>query len=212
MAKFEVKFAKTKGTFDTDKASVYPRWFGAVRVMQKVVGSPKLLKSVVESDSIVIKFMLVMVLAVFMYMFSVAEQSLQSVLFGNSKWQDWKRALNSRDRRPSRKSLSKANGFRKRRHTRKRLALVGQTIKVRLFISMDTVHAMQHGPENNPALAANGPAVSAGSQAPAQPAVQPSADQVFAQVLRQNTEALQKLALSGSPSEVSRNLESARGF
>ena len=202
--KVEVKCAKAEGTFVKDKDSVYTRWLGAVRVMQKVLGSPKLLKSVVESESVVIKFVLVMVLAVSMYMFSVAEQSLQSVMFGNARWQDWNRALNSGDRHPSRKSLSKANCFRKRRHTRKRLALVGQTIKVMLFISMDTVHATQHGPENNPALAGTGPAASAGSQSPAQ-----SAEHVFAQVLRQNTEALQKLAVSGSGSEVSRNLESA---
>ena len=43
---------------------------------------------------------------------------------------------------------------------------------------------------------------------PAGSAEAPSADQVLTQVLRQNTEALQKLALSGSGSEVSRNLES----
>ena len=71
-----------------------------------------------------------------------------------------------------------------------------------LFICVDTVHAMQHGPENNPDLVANGPA---GSEAP-------SADQILAQVLRllrQKTEALQKLALSESGSKVSRNLENA---
>ena len=85
---------------------------------------------------------------------------------------------------------------------RRRLALVGQVLKVMVFIGMDTVHAMQHGPEPNPA-ATNGPA--SGS------AEAPSADQVLAQVLRQNTEALQKLALgsTSSGSEVSRNLESA---
>ena len=38
-----------------------PSWFGSVRVMQKVVGSPNLLKSMVESESVIIKFVLVLV-------------------------------------------------------------------------------------------------------------------------------------------------------
>ena len=190
---------------------------GATRVKQKEVRSPKLWKSCFESERMVVKLLLVVILAVSMYMFGVAEHSLRNMILDNAtwqdwylsgrwqdwylsgRWQDWYLSKSNRDRRPSRKSLSKANCFRRRRHVRRRLALVGQVFKIVLFICMDTVHAMQHGPENNPDLVANGPA---GSEAP-------SADQVLAQVLRQNTEALQKLALSGSGSEVSRNLESA---
>ena len=182
---------------------------GAARVEQKEVGSPKLWKSCFESESIVVKLLLVVILAVSMYMFGVAEHSLKNMILDNAtwqdwylsgRWQDWHLSKSDRDRHPSRKGLSKANGFRKRRHVKRRLALVGQVFKIVLFICMDTVHAMQHGPDNNPDLVANGPAGSAEA---------PSADQVLTQVLRQNTEALQKLALSGSGSEVSRNLESA---
>ena len=159
----------------------------------------------------VAKLLLVVMMTVFMYMFSVAEKNLKNMILDNAtwqdwclsgKWQDWYLSRTDRDRRPSRKGLSKANGFRKRRHVKGRVALVGQVLKVMVFIDMDTVHAMQHGPEANPDMAANGPAGSAQA---------PNADQVLAQVLRQNTEALQALALSsGSGSaDVSRNLESA---
>ena len=75
---------------------------------------------------------------------------------------------------------------------RRRLALVGQVFKIVLFICMDTIHATQHGPDTSPALVANGPA---GSEAP-------SADEVLTPGVRQNTEALQKFALSESGSEV----------
>ena len=182
---------------------------GAARVEQKEVGSPKLWKSCFESESMGVKLLLVVILAVSMYMLGVAEHSLKNMILDNAtwqdwylsgRWQDWYLSSSNRDRRPSRKSLSKANCFRRRRHVKRRLALVGQVFKIVLFICMDTVHAMQHGPDTNPDLVANGPAGSAEA---------PSADQVLTQVLRQNTEALQKLALSGSGSEVSRNLESA---
>ena len=182
---------------------------GAARVEQKEVGSLKLWKSCFESESMVVKLLLVVILAVSMCMFGVAEHSLKNMILDNAtwqdwylsgRWQDWHLSKSDRDRRPSRKGLSKATGFRKRRHVRRRLALVGQVFKIMVFICMDTVHAMQHGPDTNPDLVANGPAGSAEA---------PSADQVLTQVLRQNTEALQKLALSGSGSEVSRNLESA---
>ena len=167
--------------------------------------------SCVESESMVAKLLLVVMMTVFMYMFSVAEKNLKNMILDSAtwqdwylsgKWQDWHLSKTDRDRRPSRKGLSRANGFRKRRHVKRRLALVGQVLKIMVFICMDTVHAMQHGPEANPDMAANGPAGSAQA---------PNADQVLAQVLRQNTEALQALALSsGSGSaDVSRNLESA---
>ena len=131
---------------------------------------------------------MVVLLAVSMYMFSVAEHSLKKMVLSNAtwqdwylsgRWQDWNLSRSDRDRRPSRKGLSKAIGFRKRRHVRRRLALVGQVFKVMVFICMDTFHARQHGPDTNPDLAANRPAGSAEA---------PSADQVPVQVLRQNTE------------------------
>ena len=200
------KEEKNMDTIEVKCAQVSP--CGAARVQQKEVRSPKLWKSCFESESMVVKLLLVVILAVSMYMFGVAEHSLKNMILDNAtwqdwylsgRWQDWCLSKPSRDRRPSRRSLSKANCFRRRRHVRRRLALVGQVFKIVLFICMDTAHAMERGPQNNPTLVANGPA---GSEAP-------SADQVLTQVLRQNTEALQKLALSGSGSEVSRNLESA---
>ena len=184
---------------------------GAARAMQKEVRSVASWKKFCESEAVVVKFMLVVIMTVCMYMFSVVEKVLKKMVLDSATWQDW--YLSGRwqdwtlsqavgDRRPSRKGLSKANSFRKRRLVKRRLALVGQVFKVMMFIFMDTVHAMQHGPEPNPA-AGNGPA--SGS------AEAPSADQVLTQVLRQNTEALQKLALGSTSSsgEVARNLESA---
>ena len=155
-----------------------------------------------RSESMFVNMLLVVVMAVCMYMISGVENILKKKVLGLKSASEQDRSLPDRDRHPSRKGLSKANGFRKRRHVRRRLALVGQVFKVMVFIGMDTVHAMQHGPENNPA-ATNGPG--SGS------AEAPSADQVLAQVLRQNTEALQKLmqGSASSSSEVSRNLESA---
>ena len=137
---------------------------GAARVEQKEVGSPKLWKSCFESESMVVKLLLVVILAVSMYMFGVAEHSLKNRILENAtwqdwylsgRWQDWYLSKSDRDRHPSRKSLSKANCFRRRRHVRRRLALVGQVFKIVLFICMDTVHAMQHGPDTNPDLVAN---------------------------------------------------------
>ena len=155
-----------------------------------------------RSESMFVNMLLVVVMAVCMYMISGVENILKRKVLGLKSASEQDRSLPDRDRRPSRKGLSKANGFRKRRHVRRRLALVGQVFKIMLFFGVDTVHAMQHGPEPNPA-ATNGPA--SGS------AEAPSADQVLAQVLRQNTEALQKLmqGSTSSSSEVSRNLESA---
>ena len=210
--KKEEKEEKKKKNMDTIKVKcAQVSLCGAMRVKQKEVGSPRVWSSCVESESMVAKLLLVVTMTVFMYMFSVAEKNLKNMILDNAtwqdwylsgKWQDWHLSKTDRDRHPSRKGLSRANGFRKRRHVKRRLALVGQVLKIMVFIGMDTVHAMQHGPEANPDMAANGPAGSAQA---------PNADQVLAQVLRQNTEALQALALSsGSGSaDVSRNLESA---
>ena len=182
---------------------------GAVRAMQKEVRSVAFWKKFCESEAVVVKFMLVVIMTVCMYMFSVVEKVLEKMVLESATWQDW--YLSGRwqdwtlsqavgDSHPSRKGLSKANGFRKRRLVKRRLALVGQVFRVMMFIFMDTVHAMQHGPEPNPAVG-NGPA--SGS------AEAPSADQVLTQVLRQNTEALQKLALGSTSSggEVARKAQ-----
>ena len=184
---------------------------GAARARQKEVRSVAFWKKFCESEAVVVKFMLVVIMTVCMYMFSVVEKVLEKMVLDSARWQDWYLSGRWQDwtlsqavgnRHPSRKGLSKANSFRKRRLVKRRLALVGQVFKVMMFILMDTVHAMQHGPESNPAVG-NGPA--SGS------AEAPSADQVLTQVLRQNTEALQKLALGSTSSsgEVARNLESA---
>ena len=210
--KKEEKEEEKKKNMDTNEVKcAQVSLCGPMRVLQKEVGSPKVWSSCVESESTVAKLLLVVMMTVFMYMFSVAEKNLKNMILDNAtwqdwylsgKWQDWYLSRIDRDRHPSRKGLSKANGFRKRRHVKGRLALVGQALKVMVFIGMDIVHATQHGPEANPVLAANGPAGSAQA---------PNADQVLAQALRQNTEALQALALSsGSGSaDVSRNLEGA---
>ena len=211
--KKEEKEEKKEKNMDTNKVKcAQVSLCGAMRVVQKEVGSPKVWSGCVESESMVAnmvaKLLLVVMMAVFMYMFSVAEKNLKNMILDNAtwqdwclsgRWQDWCLSRTDRDRRPSRKGLSKANSFRKRRHVKRRLALVGQLLKIMVFIGMDTVHAMQHGPEANPDVSANGPAGSAQA---------PNADQVLAQVLRQNTEAL-KFAISCSvregPSKASRS-------
>ena len=104
----------------------------AMRVMQKEVRSPRLWKSCFESDSMVDKLLLVVLLAVSMYLFGVAEHSLKKMVLGNAtwqdwylsgRWQDWNLSRSDRDRRPSRKGLSKATHSRKRRHVRRTSAL-----------------------------------------------------------------------------------------
>ena len=157
---------------------------GAAQAKQKVKSA-----ALWESETMVVKVLLFAVMTVFMYMIGGLENILRRKVLGLGSAREQDRNLPARDRHPSRKGLSKANGFRKRRHVRRRLALVGQVLKIMVFICMDTVHAMEHGPEPNPAAAAtaaatNGP-VSGSAEVP-------SADQVLAQVLRQNTEALQK--------------------
>ena len=155
--KKEEKEEEKKKNMDTNEVKcAQVSLCGAMRVLQKEVGSPKVWSSCVESESMVAKLLLVVMMTVFMYMFSVAEKNLKNMILDNAtwqdwylsgKWQDWYLSRIDRDRRPSRKGLSKANGFRKRRHVKGRLALVGQVLKVMVFIGMDTVHAMQHGPE-----------------------------------------------------------------
>ena len=171
--KFEKREKKKEGKEEKDKnmdtievKCAQVSSCGPERGKQKEARSPKLWKSCFESESMVVKLLLVVILAVSMYMFGVAEHSLRNMILDNAtwqdwylsgRWQDWYLSKSNRDRRPSRKSLSKANCFRRRRHVRRRLALVGQVFKIVLFICMDTVHAMEHGPQNNPTLVANGP-------------------------------------------------------
>ena len=142
---------------------------GAAQAKQKVKSA-----ALWESETMVVKVLLFVVMTVCMCMISGLENILRRKVLGLGSAREQDGNLPARDRRPSRKGLSKANAFRKRRHVRRRLALVGQVLKIMVFMCMDTVHAMQRGPEPNPAAAAaatNGP-VSGSAEVP-------SADQVL---------------------------------
>ena len=94
---------------------------GAARAMQKEVRSVAFWKKFCESEAVVVKFMLVVIMTVCMYMFSVVEKVLEKMVLDSAtwqdrylsgRWQDWTLSQAVGDRRPSRKGLSKANSFR----------------------------------------------------------------------------------------------------
>ena len=83
----EEKKKKNMGTIEVKCAQVSP--CGATRAKQKEVGSPKVWSSCVESESMVAKLLLVVMMTVFMYMFSVAEKTLKNMILDNATCQDW---------------------------------------------------------------------------------------------------------------------------
>ena len=89
--KKEEKKEKKEKNMDTNKVKcAQVSLCGAMRVMQKEVGSPKVWSVCVESESLVAnmvaKLLLVVMMAVLMYMFSVAEKNLENMIFDNATW------------------------------------------------------------------------------------------------------------------------------
>ena len=62
---------------------------GAARARQKEVRSVAFWKKFCESEAVVVKFMLVVIMTVCMYMFSVVEKVLEKMVLDSARWQDW---------------------------------------------------------------------------------------------------------------------------